>query len=1120
MIKIILSRPIYCWKIMKWTTIVYTMMVFCLLTAKANEIHGQVNFESKLVLKEETISLRASLRKISKQTGVDFAYSSGTIPLGKSIHWTKGQTNLKQVMDYLGEELGLKYSVVGNSLLLLPRQNDEQTVPSVKQVDIKQYKDSETQDRTIEGRVLDADTRQPMAGATVSIVGTSVSTTTNNDGRFTLQSPTNKGTLRIAYIGYNTQEVNFGSDTQSLNIQLARTDNKVDEVQVIGYGQTTRRYNTGSVSTVSSAEIEQQPVTNVLSALSGRMPGVFVQTTNGLPGGNINIQIRGTGSIEAGTQPLYIIDGVPFDSSFGSLSPTNVLASETMNGMVSPLNSINPNDIESISVLKDADATAIYGSRGSNGVVLITTKKALTSDTKVNIDFSTAINEAANLPKLLTAEQYFSLREEAFANDGITPSSDQSDWSSYAPELTVWDRNNITDWAKFFLDGTGNINNIQSSVLGGNERTNYSLSGNYREETTYLPGENIYKRASLSASLRHTSNDGKFTLQFSNALTIDDNKLVNPSQEITLGILLPPNYPIFNDDGSFNWYSSNPVAALQKYSKAKSENLITNLRLGYSLTKDINVNISTGYNRMALLQRQVFPETALYPGSTNYTNFGDNGNNTFIFEPQINYLKSFGQSDISVLIGGTYQNSQRSGETIRASSFLHSSLMENLASASYYELSNTNSQYKYASAFSRLTLNHQSKYILNLSVRRDVSSKFGPDNKVGHFGAVGVAWQFGQEGFIKSSLPFLSFGKLRGSFGITGNDQISDYQYLSSYGNSGVTYDQIPTLTPLRIANGNFRWESTRKAELAIEIGLFEDRVFFNAIRYANTSTDQLVEYAIPSLSGFTSYQANLPAKVDNKGWELELLTHIIKGRDFNWTTNFNLTISRNVLREFDNLSTSSYANTLVIGEDINRIYGYKFSRLDEDGRPLYITKDGEETQYPSSVTDAFFTIGRQTPDFYGGIGQSFSYKNWSLDIFGQFVKQWSRGGLNYFTTGSYRNSYSVMLDRWTPTNTETNIPRASTNSDYSYWESSANFFDASYFRLKNISLNYTFRNGSNSASQLNGLRIYFQAQNPYTFWNKDSALLDPESGSLSTNALQRNLPPTRTFQLGLAHTF
>lgn len=411
-----------------------------------------------------------------------------------------------------------------------------------------------SQQHTVNGTVRFADSSIPLAGATVSIVGTSVSATTSEDGTFSMQAPQPTGTLRIQYIGYGTKEIAFDINEQNMvTIDLSANENSIDDVQVIGYGETTKRFNTGSVVSISAKEIEQQPVTNVLSALSGRMAGVFVQTTNGLPGGNINIQIRGTGSIQAGTNPLYIIDGVPYDGE--SLSDGSLVASNSIAGAVNPLNILNPNDIESISVLKDADATAIYGSRGSNGVVLITTKKGKSGGTRVNVNINQGFSKITNHPRLLNLEQYLALRREAFENDGRTPSADPAS-PDYAPDLTVWSQTEGTNWSEYIFGNTANLTNSQLSVSGGSNNTNFNISGNYRTEGTVMLGDNRYNRGGLQSTISHVSDNGRFRINLSSLYNMDKTSLSNPVNTSDRMFLLPPLHPtiinntVFGDNSS------------------------------------------------------------------------------------------------------------------------------------------------------------------------------------------------------------------------------------------------------------------------------------------------------------------------------------------------------------------------------------------------------------------------------------------------------------------------------------------------------------------------------------------------------------------------------------------
>jgi TonB-dependent SusC/RagA subfamily outer membrane receptor len=385
--------------------------------------------EKRITISFHKISLKEALDRVANKASTVIIYSNSKELINNSVSINVKNKPLKEVLNDLLAPFPLSYRVIddkivithdGSKLKPLPAENKHLLVIPIK------------------GKVTDA-AGQALQGATIRVKGESNLAITDKNGEFAFETISPNAVLQISFIGYQTREVAVNSNSGYLTIALIEDKSKLNEVVLIGYGQTSKRFNTGSVSAITAKEIEDQPVTNILSALSGRVPGVFVQATNGLPGGNISIQIRGKGSIAAGTNPLYIIDGVPFNSTVGALTNGTMLAT-AINGVISPFNSLNPDDIASISILKDADATAIYGSRGSNGVVLITTKKGKAGKTKANLNINEGINRVANMPKLLDFQQYQQIRREAFANDGLVPSSDPNS-SNYAPELTLW--NNV-----------------------------------------------------------------------------------------------------------------------------------------------------------------------------------------------------------------------------------------------------------------------------------------------------------------------------------------------------------------------------------------------------------------------------------------------------------------------------------------------------------------------------------------------------------------------------------------------------------------------------------------------------------------------------------------------------
>jgi TonB-linked SusC/RagA family outer membrane protein len=451
-----------------------------------------------------------------------------------------------------------------------------------------------------------------LPGATVKIAHQNTTAISDSEGRFTIIPASTNGTIVVSFIGYQTANLTIPTNlSELLIVQLNADANSLNEVQVIGYGTTTKRLNTGSVSAINAADIEKQPVTNLQSALSGRMPGVFVQTTNGLPGGGVNIQIRGKGSILAGTDPLYIIDGVPYSTTL--MDANSAIGSSAINGLVSPLNSINPQDIESITVLKDADATAIYGSRGANGVVLITTKKGKAGKTKLDVNFSQGYNKNSAMPPILSLDQYLRIRKEAYSNDGLTPSSDPTS-SSYAPDLTVYSQTQGTNFAKYMLGGTGHVTDMQAGLSGGDSQTTFSIGGNFHSETTVLPGDNLYQRGGLRYNIQHKSLNNKFSIALSGVYTVDGNNLVNPVFSYKSDIFLPPNFPLTTPDGNINWqYGLNPLADINARLKVKTDNLLANMVLKYSILSNLDFNTSIGYNKINIDQRQTFPLSSQNP---------------------------------------------------------------------------------------------------------------------------------------------------------------------------------------------------------------------------------------------------------------------------------------------------------------------------------------------------------------------------------------------------------------------------------------------------------------------------------------------------------------------------
>ncbi len=964
------------------------------------------------------------------------------------------------------------------------------------------------QQNQISGTITDG--TSPLPGVIISIKGKR-NNTVNSDfnGQYIL-SAIATDTLMVSFIGFKTAIVPING-RKTVNIQLQEDITSLQEVRVnAGYYSVKEKERTGSIAKITSKDIEKQPVNNPLAAMQGRMSGVNIIQSTGIPGGGFNIQIRGINSIRRdGNEPLYIVNGLPYSSQ--SLGDTTT-ASTAILGVTNPLNTINPSDIESIEVLKDADATAIYGSRGANGVVLISTKKGKAGETKFNINAFTTVGKVTRTLDLMNTPQYLAMRAEAFSNDGITQYPDDA----YDINGT-WDQNRYTDWKKEMIGGTAYINNVQASVSGGNPNTQYLLSATYRKETTVFPGESNYSKGVVHSSISHKSADKRFNLNFSADYSSDKNTL--PGRDLTArAYALAPNAPaLYDAAGNLNWEEGtfdNPLAYLQATYLNSMQNLIANTLLSYQILPRLELKTSLGYNNTSLSQSYTRPTSIFNPFDTStheaslYLSSG-NGK-SWIIEPQLSYEKSWGKIAMNFLIGTTFQNQKTTQLAQSGSGFTSDALINNLDAATRVSVLNHKVvEYNYTAAFARLNLNFKEKYFINLTGRRDGSSRFGPENRFASFGAIGAAWLVSNESFLKSN-EVLSFAKFRGSYGITGNDQIGDYQYLDTYEVSRYLYDGVVGLTPARLFNPNFGWETNKKMEVAIELGFLKDNIFLTAAYFKNQSSSQLVGVPLPGTTGFASIQSNLDATVQNTGFELELRTVNFRKKDFSWTTTLNLTVPKNKLMAFPNLESSTYANSLVVGESlfINKVFNY--TGIDPDsGAYTFQDYNGDgQITFDSDRQKVVDTA----PKYYGGFGNQLSYKNWGFDFLFQYVKQ---QGKNYLYSSSLAGTFTnqpAEIGNHFPLNGTGAIAQQYTTGDnsavvdafYNFIESDAAFSDASFIRLKSVNLSYTIP--SAWSKNFTG-RVYLQAQNLFTFTHYRGA--DPENQSTTT------LPPLRQFTLG-----
>ena len=953
----------------------------------------------------------------------------------------------------------------------------------------------------------------PIPGVTVTVKNTNRGTVTNLDGEYSITAPAS-GIVVFSYIGYKTVEIPVDNN-EEISIQLEEDVSALGEVQInAGYYNTTKRESTGSISRVTAEEIELQPVTSPIEALQGRMAGVEIIQQTGIPGAAPTIRIRGQNSLRTGlgnngNLPLYIIDGMPINSA-----PIASINQFSNNTGTDPLNGINLANIESIEVLKDADATAIYGSRGANGVVLITTKTGNLGQKKDNFEGQvySGVSSVPQFLDLLNTPQYLALRRQAFINDDIEPTI------SNAQDLLLWDQNSQTDWQKELFGHSAPTFNASVNYSGGSKHTSFSVGASYLNQGSVFPGKYAFEKKTANLSLTHESSDQKFRANIAMNYGITNNDLFSSNNFVETALNLPPNAPaLYNNDRSLNWEDStweNPLAAQESDGKTKSDNLVANLGLEYKITDGLNLKANFGYTTLnskddILIPLQLY-DPAIRDRIANRSQHTQTTRRSWIAEPQLTYSKSFNKHQIDALIGTTFQKNTDSRLSLNGTGYANDHLIGNLNAADAVSVSLDQLLiYNYQAGFARLGYNWDKKYFINLTGRRDGSSRFGPENRFANFGAIGAAWIFTQNTSIKNNLSFLSFGKIRFSYGSTGNDQIGDYRFMD-------TYEATPGpggLYPTQLTNFHFSWESTKKLEAALELGFFDNGLNLNLSWYRNRSSNQLVGYTLPAITGFTSVEANLPATVENSGLEVELSSNIVETKDFKWQGSLNLSFPRNKLIAFEGLDESAYATVYEVGQPLNIIKQYQFDGVNpETGFYQVADIDGNGT-FNFEDRIIINNLGRQ---YFGGFGNQISYKSFSLNFLLEFVKQ---QGLSY-DSGVPGFETNILDDgKYTingqPANQNVQRPSQSISGFLAYRNflgSSLRTTDASFIRMKSINLNYRLPQALTNQLPFSDLRIFIRGQNLFTITDYNG--LEPQ------NPGSTNLPILRSITGGLQFNF
>lgn len=993
------------------------------------------------------------------------------------------------------------------------------------------------QSLTISGIVTDTH-KETLPGVSVVVKGTTTGTVTDFDGKYTITAKSGDE-LQFSFIGYTSKTVKVGQKKQ-IDVTLIEETQNLEEVVVVavGYGDVRRTDLTGSVGKANMGDLTKAPVTNIAESLGGRIAGVQVSSPDGGLGDNFNITIRGAGSLTQSTAPLYVIDGFPQETS--------------------GLGNINPNDIASIDVLKDASATAIYGSRGANGVVIIATKKGSAGRPKVSYNGSVSVSKATQLPSLMNGYEFARLQQEVmgaqefqdyYLKDGITL-DDYKNFPSY-------------DWQDEIFR-TSVSNNHHVAMTGQQADLKYSVSLGYSNKEGVIINSDLKKyqgrinmsqklgskinvdiNANYSSTIQNGPTPSEQTHAISNSwmYSVWAYRPVSPSGSDLLDEMYDSDVNMAED------YRFNPVlSAKNEIRKRTINNLQTNLAIEWEIIRDLKLKVSAGYTSRNN-KNEDFNGPNTRTGNTHPNNTQSKGINaalsqtefqSYLNENILTYRLTKKKHSFNALGGFSLQ---------RNTSYSHSIVAEHISNESFGmagldkgsavpQVGSSLGENTMMSYFARFNYNYASKYYLTLTARADGSSKFPTNNRWGYFPSGSLAWSFGREDFIKDNISWLSEGKLRASYGLTGNNRIGDFSYMAQLVTSDDYYkypfDNIFHIGYVlsSMANKKLKWETTAQADFGIDLGFLNDRIHFAADYYIKRTKDLLLSADVSASSGFSSAVLNV-GELENRGVELTLETVNIKTNKFTWTSNFNIAFNKNKILalnsdqlqmtsfiRWDNKYNNMPAYISQVGEAAGRMFGLVYDRTykvsdfntttNDKGETVYTLKEGVpyyvKTAQPGDpmyrdlnedgVIDAKdrTKIGNGHPLHTGGFTNNFAYKNFDLNIF----FQWSYGNDVYNanrmifenpTGKKNQNTFKSYTNRWTQDNQNSNMPRANAQGSDVY--SSLYVEDASYLKLKNISLGYTLPKKALDKMHISNARVFFSAENIFTITSYSGT--DPE---------------------------
>ncbi len=1072
----------------------------------------------------ENTRLSEVFAKIESETDFSFSYNKGIVNTNERVSANMQNQSLGDVLRHISKEARLSFLRIDDKIYV----SKKKALQAAVQEEIQE--EEVLADISVQGKVTTEEDGSGLPGVNILIKGTTRGTTTDIDGNYRINAPED-GTLVFSYLGYETQEVSVNGRSE-ISIVMAPDLSRLQEIVVIGYGEVKKSDLTGAVSSVSSEELTAYPAAGAVQALQGRAAGVQVQSNNGEPGSSYKVRVRGGTSINASSDPIYVVDGF-----VGAALPP-------------------PEDIASIEVLKDASATAIYGSRGANGVIMVTTKRGKAGESNIFFNSSYSVQNEINRLDLLNGNQFIDYIQET--NPGFTAAGADTDWQD-----------------EIFT--TGGIQNYQLGVSGGTDNVSYYLSGTYYDQKGILINSG-FKRYSVTSNIdvqasnklnvglnlfaRRTSKEG--------VLTQENSGGSNGTGVISSAFKFEPDQGIFDENGNYtlarlNDRHDNPVAvARERTNETVADRLQGNLYIDYEIFEDLSFRTTLGVSTDNSRNGQYTPSVLIGGAAVGGDGRMSGSKNTLILnENYLTYSKTFGVSELTVMGGYSYQKSRSESWGGRGTGYVSDAgLYWDLDGSSVWLAPNSNlNEWELASWYGRANYSLLDKYLITFNARYDGSSTFSKNHKWAFFPSGAVAWNMKDEAFLED-VGLITQWKWRVSYGLTGNRAIDPYQTLARFSNVLTIQNGMPVnaVAPSAVANNNLTWETTKQLDIGADIGFFNGRLNLVMDYYHMVTEDLLFSVPLPEYSGYGTQLKNI-GSVENKGFEFTLNSRNLVG-EFKWDMAFNISTNKNEILELpdgDDIQYSSgpghmvgLGNTQILseGEPVGSFYGWIYDGVYQEGddflpgggfeqeaggekfRDIDGIKDeeGELTGQPDGQlnNDDRMIIGDPNPDFIWGFNNDFKWRGFDMNIFFQASQgndMFSYTLMELDLLAGLNNATTVALDRWTPSNTNTDVPKATTGRTR---RASTRFiYDGSFIRLKNLSIGYSLPTSLIERIGIQKLRVYVSGQNLLTF--TDYPGYDPEvnyrsSGSTNGN---RNLgldyasyPNAKSFTFGLNVSF